>query len=84
MITAPARLHAIEYTGLPSARTKWAPPDVRIRNGNPMAVIRTYSFAYPNTLSGEPKKISIGSRNNSVTRHKITPPATIKDAALPI
>ena len=39
LMTAPARVHTMEYLGLPSARTRLEPPVARIRKGNPRLVI---------------------------------------------
>ena len=39
LITAPVRVHIIEYLGLPSARMRLEPPVDRIRKGKPRDVI---------------------------------------------
>ena len=59
-------------------------PLVRIRNGNPRAVIPVYVWAYASTLSGEPKKRSIGVRHKSATIPRITPLPNRSVAAFPI
>ena len=40
LITAPVRLQIIENFGLPSARIRCPPPEDKIKNGKPTAVIR--------------------------------------------
>ena len=60
---APTNIHIIEYFGLPSARTRFAPPLAIIKNGNPHRVMPVYSSAYPKTSGVAPKNRIIGSSN---------------------
>ena len=41
LMIAPLREQIMVIWGLPSARIRWPPPVVRIRNGKPRAVMRT-------------------------------------------
>ncbi len=83
LTTAPARLQSMVYFGLPSARIRCPPPVAKIKKGKPKETIRVYVFAYGSTSSGEPKKRSIGSRPNWVSRHKMTPQPKSRAAAFP-
>ena len=69
--------------GLPSARIRWPPPVVIIMNGNPQAVIPTYSCASGSTSSGEPNSFSSGVRNTCVTAISTTPHISIISTAFP-
>ena len=73
LMTAPEIFTNMAIFGLPSARMRCPLPIVKIRNGNPIAVTRTYWRASGRTFDGEPKPISRGVRKSSVIRNRRMP-----------